>query len=262
MKENHNPLGKTDYLSIQHIERYRFAASILYPKNRVLDIASGTGYGTAILSTRGYNVIGADYDGNALVKAHELWSCDFVRADALELPFNDASFDSVVSFETIEHVENGKLFVSEIHRVLRTGGIFICSTPNRRYTSHPSYHVKEYGTEEFFELINRFFSKFDKYGQYFKTNDRIKDLCEWHIKNAFIETLSKILNKTGTKEILKDTILKYFVETKNLNIKKNLDGELAIEQILQRKENSIYKVKPYNGTKRLRIILSVAVKET
>jgi ubiquinone/menaquinone biosynthesis C-methylase UbiE len=258
MKENHNPLGKTDYLSIQHTERYRFAASKLKPGIKVLDIASGTGYGTAMLSKSGYNVVGAEYDGDALVKAHELWGCEFVRADALELPFNDASFDSVVSFETIEHVKNGKQFVSEIHRVLRTGGNFLCSTPNKSYSSHPKYHVKEYGNEEFFELIEQFFPKLDRYGQYFKMNDRIKDLCKWNLETAIF----KILGKTGTKEMLKGILLKFFAKTKDLGKRGNLRDVLEIDKILQRKESAIYKVIPCNETKLLRIMISMAVKET
>ena len=98
--EHHNPMGKADYLSIQHIERYRFAISKLSPHMRVLDIACGAGYGTAMLIKYGCKAIGADYDELLLQTARKIWSLkELVRTDALHLPFDDASFDSVISFE-------------------------------------------------------------------------------------------------------------------------------------------------------------------
>ena len=125
------PAGRRDYVSIQHIKRYRFAVSMIRPQTKVLDIASGSGYGTAMLKRHGCEVIGADYDETALFEARRLWPTNkFIIANALSLPFNDNSFDAVVSFETIEHVHDGKQFLSEMHRVLKPKGTFICSTPN------------------------------------------------------------------------------------------------------------------------------------
>lgn len=56
MQENHNPLGKSNYLSIKHLERYRFVASNFYLRSKFLNIVLETDYGIAILSTSGYNV--------------------------------------------------------------------------------------------------------------------------------------------------------------------------------------------------------------
>jgi len=50
-----------------------------------------------------------------------------------ELPFEDASFDLVVAFEVIEHLENWRGFLEESRRVLAASGQLIVSTPNRLY---------------------------------------------------------------------------------------------------------------------------------
>ncbi|MFN3533077.1 MAG: class I SAM-dependent methyltransferase [Candidatus Brocadia sp.] len=175
--EYHNPLGKTDYLSIQHLERYKFAISRLKPGQRLLDIACGAGYGSALLLKHGCRVIGADYNEQAVVGAQTKYQYgNFVRADVLDIPCKDGSFYAVISFETIEHVQNGNNFLSEVYRVLKPGGTFICSTPNLRYTAHPPYHIKEYRPEEFYGLIEQRFSHVERYGQYFKALDRASDL--------------------------------------------------------------------------------------
>ena len=174
--EYHDPVGKADYLSLVHLERYLFACATLAPGRRVLDIACGPGYGTGMLLQRGCDAIGADYDEELVCMARSAWGAErFLVANALALPFADASFDVVVTFETIEHVSDGAAFLNEMRRVLRPGGLFMCSTPNIRYTTHPVYHLKEYKPEEFFELVRRAFGNVKRYGQYFRLRDYVRD---------------------------------------------------------------------------------------
>ncbi|NLF39601.1 class I SAM-dependent methyltransferase [bacterium] len=174
--EYHDPVGKSDCLSLTHLERYRFACENLKPGERVLDIACGPGYGSAMLLAHGCNVTGADYDGELVAAAQRAVPHGrFVAANALALPFDDGSFDAVVSFETIEHVRNGAAFLGEMHRVLRPGGLLLCSTPNIRHTSHPPYHIKEYRVDEFFELVCRAFGNVETHAQYFRVRDCARD---------------------------------------------------------------------------------------
>jgi 2-polyprenyl-3-methyl-5-hydroxy-6-metoxy-1,4-benzoquinol methylase len=84
-----------------------------------------------------------------------------VAADAARLPFGRV-FDSVVSFETIEHVPDPARFVAECARVLKPGGNFLVSTPNRELWSPRSatplqrHHVKEFTRKEFLAILKPF----------------------------------------------------------------------------------------------------------
>lgn len=175
--DRHDPRNRDDYISIQHVERYRFACRRLTPGSRVLDVACGTGYGTAMLREHGCHVVSGDLDPFEIANARRrIQHDDFVCLDVRNLPFVDGSFDAVVSFETIEHIVEGGQFLNEIRRVLKPGGIFIGSTPNIAYTAHPWYHVKEYKPEEYFSLVLSKFGNIEYFGQYFRRRDRLSDI--------------------------------------------------------------------------------------
>src|SRR5204863_6385381 len=93
----------------EHLARYRFAKE--RARGRVLDVACGTGYGTEMLGA-----VGVDLSLEALRYARR-HPAPYVAADAGRLPFG-CVFDSVVSFETIEHVSDPDRFVAECARVL------------------------------------------------------------------------------------------------------------------------------------------------
>jgi ubiquinone/menaquinone biosynthesis C-methylase UbiE len=246
----HNPLGRDDYISIQHIERYRFACKLLHPDQTILDIACGYGYGTFLMSNHGCKVIGADIDADAVAQAKNIWrNCEFIHADALNLPFEDATFDAVVTFETIEHVEDEERFLSEMKRVLKPGGLFICSTPNIRYTAHPPYHLKEYTPDEFFKLIKAFFIDVERYAQYFTRMDRIKDLFHWYVRPRlnFMVRFIEILH-------LKPTIKRL------LRYENKITTEHIANKVLILNESK-YKVVPMKGSKLLRIMIAVGRKK-
>ena len=137
----------------EHVARYRFARDLC--RGRVLDVACGTGYGTALLGATG-----VDLSLGALRQARRR-ADRLVAADALRLPFGRC-FDTVVSFETLEHVPDAARFVSECARVLRPGGAFIVSTPNRELWSPRSprplqkYHVREFNRREFLDVLRPF----------------------------------------------------------------------------------------------------------
>jgi ubiquinone/menaquinone biosynthesis C-methylase UbiE len=139
----------------EHTARYSFALPYIKDK-KVLDIACGTGYGLAFLKSSAKSVTGVDVDIEAAKQAKN--ECDekarVLLGDGTNLPFHDESFDVVTSFETLEHLVERKLFLSELKRVLKPNGLLILSTPNAHYTKpingKPTnkFHVFEYTTEE------------------------------------------------------------------------------------------------------------------
>src|SRR5574344_674216 len=116
-----------------HTDRYRFACEYSEGKD-IIDCASGLGYGANILRSlgRAKSVVGVEINKDAAEYASYMYGDDrtrFLNGSILDLPFEDNSFDLFTSFETIEHVENEKKQLSEIQRVLKNNGIYICSTP-------------------------------------------------------------------------------------------------------------------------------------
>ena len=157
----------------EHWHRYHFAAPLVAGGN-VLDIACGAGYGSALLARRALHVTGADISQEAVDHARgryaSLANVEFRQADCAHLPFGDATFDAVVSFETIEHIAAQETFLDEVRRVLKPGGIVILSCPNKvEYTDKRGvineFHVRELYRDELAVLIAPRFAHAAWYGQ-------------------------------------------------------------------------------------------------
>lgn len=142
----------------EHLVRYRLAAQFAEGR-RVLDVGSGEGYGTAMLAAARPEVVtGIDIDEEAVGHARESYGPMFERADATRLPFDDGSFDLVVCFETIEHLDDDKGAVRELRRVLADDGLLLISTPNQgEYLVENAFHKREYSLAEFDALLAEHF---------------------------------------------------------------------------------------------------------
>jgi ubiquinone/menaquinone biosynthesis C-methylase UbiE len=157
------------YTFWEHIYRYRFAAAFVNNK-RVLDIACGEGYGAAALMRAGAaSVIGVDVSPEACEHATRRYGIETRVGDAHNIPLANSSVDTIVSFETIEHVSKPEKFLDECVRVLAPGGQIIISTPNRdsylKNAPKNPYHQNELDEKEFVTLIVTRFSKATFYTQ-------------------------------------------------------------------------------------------------
>ena len=138
-------------IEAEHRARYWWAAQWVADKH-VLDAGCGTGYGLEMLLAYGpESVKGVDLSEEAVADAGRRLGdqAELVRADVRDLPLEDGSFDVVVCFEVIEHVERQRDALDELKRVLRPGGVLLISSPNRDvYPPGNPHHVREYLPEE------------------------------------------------------------------------------------------------------------------
>lgn len=153
--------GQTDLeLQLEHFNRYQFARQFAVGK-RVLDAACGVGYGTDILARDAESVAGIDISEESIAYAREIYGgrrTEFRTASIAQLPFDENSFDVVVSFETLEHVDGHTQqdFLHEIARVLTDTGLLIMSTPNHSIYSRRGsneFHVKELDYDDFKAML-------------------------------------------------------------------------------------------------------------
>ncbi len=141
----------------------------------VLDLGCNNGYGSRILADACRRVVAVDVSEAAIADATRRFGergIDFRTVDGTTLPFRDAAFDSVVSFQVIEHVEELEPYLSEIARVLKPGGQAIFTTPNKAVRLDPGmspwnkHHVQEFTEGELRGLLSRYFATVRVRGQF------------------------------------------------------------------------------------------------
>lgn len=161
------------WLHFQHLARYEWARP--YCRGElVIDAACGNGYGSHILREVA-TVVSLDIAVEALADARRKRPLlRLLLGDTTRLPFRAARFGAFVSFETIEHVHDDVAYVSEARRVIRSGGVFLLSTPNRRLVNPGNgiadrpfnpFHVREYDEHELRTLLLRSFREVTMLGQ-------------------------------------------------------------------------------------------------
>ena len=146
--------------------RYAFAQRYIYGKD-VLEAASGFGYGAASFSGQAKTVAALDIVGENIEFGGKTYGFDNISwhmGNVEKLPFESSSFDTYVSFETIEHLRHKTIpvYLSEASRVLRINGIFVVSTPNRKTREgriNNPYHLSEMYYEQLKEYLEKSFNK-------------------------------------------------------------------------------------------------------
>lgn len=165
---NHESLSFISYRA-----RYEFVTRYIKGDEKVIDLGCGEGWGAAFLSTRVKKVVAIDMHSKVIERAQKVYckkNLIFQVDDVQKLNINDETIDIVCAFEIIEHIQNDRLFLQEMKRILKPGGILFISTPNRlvsliQHNKIYKYHIREYLYSEFYMLINSLFEKFEIYGQ-------------------------------------------------------------------------------------------------
>lgn len=154
-----------EYWTLEHLHRYAIVTELVKGKV-VVDIASGEGYGSNILSEYAEKVIGIDISLEAITHARVKYkknNLNFLQGDVLNIELGDSSVDVIVSFETIEHHdEHDRMFI-EFKRILKEDGLLVISSPEKSiYSDKDGYrnpfHVKELYLKEFENILKIYFS--------------------------------------------------------------------------------------------------------
>jgi len=208
-----------NYVFQRSILAYHKAAEMV--SGRVLEIGTGSGYGIGIVSPAATDFLTIDKTLTPAVLYEGKPNVEFRQMSVPPLEgIPSESFDYVISFQVIEHIKDDVHTIAEIHRVLKSGGKLIISTPNKKMslTRNP-WHVREYTAEEFKKLLGCTFDRVEPLGvfgnakvmEYYENNrqsvlnvlkyDILKlnrNLPRWMLKIPY-----DIMNRRNRRKLLK-----------------------------------------------------------
>ncbi|WP_114749079.1 class I SAM-dependent methyltransferase [Pleomorphovibrio marinus] len=144
-----------------------YIAATPFIEGKLLEIGCGEGRGVEILAPKAESYLGLDKIPEIVRRLQEKYP-QYRFQQAIIPPLQglpSSTYDTVVSFQVIEHIEEDDLFLNEIHRVLKPGGQAIISTPNIKYslTRNP-WHIREYTPEALKQLCEGIFTSVETMG--------------------------------------------------------------------------------------------------
>ncbi len=157
--------------AVHHLVRYEWAARCLsdWPVRKLLDLATGSGYGAHELAVRlpATKVTGVDYDAGAIEQArarYELPNLEYRSADATKWDetIGEEVFDAIVSFDMLEHVEHREIMMEALVRHMAPDGYLLFSTPCGQLETvlKPvwEHHRIEYSLSSLYDFLHRYLS--------------------------------------------------------------------------------------------------------
>jgi ubiquinone/menaquinone biosynthesis C-methylase UbiE len=237
--------------TVNHLHRYAIASSLTKGKT-VLDIASGEGYGSHLLSFEAEYIYGVDIDQDTIERAEIKYQRDnlkFLKGSTSKIPLRDQTVDVIISFETIEHHDEHEQMLIEIKRVLRPGGALLISSPDKHFYSdirnyHNPFHVKELYKEDFINLVSRHFINYKLFSQSYIGGSSI--ILEDYKRQEF-EFLTGDYSKTQHATSNPDYLIALCSDIRLQNINNSVyEGwNLLVEHVWEKKVKKIYSSNPY-----------------
>lgn len=187
-KKERQVAPKLQGVRADHRARYILATRFVGDNFAVADIACGIGYGSFILAQveRISSIFAMDIDPGAIEYAHSYYEhqkIEYREGDVTQVPLVPASFDMVMSFETIEHIQEYQKVLAIFFAALKPGGLLLCSSPNEEVipleTMNNPYHFRHFTPAEFETCLQEAgFQVLERYTQ----TDRESDQMEsgWH----------------------------------------------------------------------------------
>ena len=165
-----------------------------YVQGNLLEVGCGEGRGVELMLKKVLQFTAIDKIEEALQVLREKFpQGKFISMNIPPFDLQSDTYDCVVSFQVIEHIQNDVLFLKEIHRVLKPGGIALLTTPNRKMslTRNP-WHIREYLAHELKEIASKIFSSAEMKGitgnnkvmEYYEQNKKsVQRITRWDILN-------------------------------------------------------------------------------
>jgi 2-polyprenyl-3-methyl-5-hydroxy-6-metoxy-1,4-benzoquinol methylase len=144
---------------------YAYKAASEFVKGNIIELGSGEGYGLKMLAPLAEHYLAVDkFDSDFSGQSNVEFRKQLLPSLA---GIADNTFDFAVTFQVIEHIQDDKTFISEIHRVLKPGGKLLLTTPNRSMslTRNP-WHIREYTAAELVSVVAQSFAKVEVKGVY------------------------------------------------------------------------------------------------
>jgi 2-polyprenyl-3-methyl-5-hydroxy-6-metoxy-1,4-benzoquinol methylase len=159
-----------NYWFRRHLVVYEWVAAQVAGR-RVIDMASGEGYGAAVLARRAASVVGVEANPDAFEHARLRYGAANLRFERSMVEVYAEPCDAIVFLQTIEHVRDPGAVLEHFASMLAPGGVVFVSTPNVLTLAPPGaarsdnpWHVREYRPEEFRALCAAHFARVDLHG--------------------------------------------------------------------------------------------------
>lgn len=175
---------------------YEFARPFITGKNTA-DIGCADGYGSSYLAGFTQSTVGVDYSLPTIEEARKkhaaIKNLTFKNGSVPPIPLESESVDVVTAFQFIEHIADQAGFIKDVFRVLKPGGVFLCTTPNAKMSiARNPFHVHEMTFDEMRTEAGKVFgaSSFelmgiqgnDKVNTYYAENSKwVRRIMKWDI---------------------------------------------------------------------------------